>query len=71
MWILGAEDLIVLKLMFNRRKDLADVEAMMDEQGSDLDRTYVRRTLTELVGVEDERLATLRAIENDVDRRKS
>jgi hypothetical protein len=71
LWIIGAEDLVVLKLMFNRRKDLADVEALMDEQGPELDRTYIRHTLTELVGAEDERLTALQAIEHDVDRRKS
>jgi hypothetical protein len=71
LWILGAEDLAVLKLMFNRRKDLADVEALIDAQGPELDRTYVRRALAELVGAEDERLAALQAIEDDVDRRKA
>jgi hypothetical protein len=67
IWILGAEDLVVLKLMFYRRKDLADVEALMAEQGTSLDRVYVHRTLTDLVGPDDERLAALRAIEQDVD----
>lgn len=71
LWILGAEDLVVLKLMFNRRKDLADVEALLDEQGSAIDRTYIRQTLTALVGARDERLTTLRAIENDVDGRRT
>ncbi len=69
LWILGADDLAVLKLMFNRRKDLADVEAMMVEQGARLDRAYVRQTLTELVGPDDERLGALEAIERDVDQR--
>jgi hypothetical protein len=69
LWILGVDDLVVLKLMFNRRKDLADVEAVMAEQGARLDRPYVRRTLTELVGPDDERLAVLNAIERDVDQR--
>lgn len=70
MWILGAEDLVVLKLMFNRRKDLADVEALMAEQGTGLDRMYIRQALMELVGPDDERLAGLQAIERDVDRRQ-
>jgi hypothetical protein len=70
IWILGAEDLVVLKLMFHRRKDIADIEALLDEQGSTLDREYIRRTLLELVDGEDERLTTLQAIENDVDRRR-
>jgi hypothetical protein len=65
-WILGAEDLIVLKMMFFRRKDLADVEAILSEQPA-LDRPYVRRTLIELVGAADPRIATLASIEHDVD----
>ena len=68
IWILAAEDLVVLKLMFYRRKDLADIEAVLAEQGATLDRGYVHRTITELVGADDERVAALRAIEHDVDR---
>ena len=67
-WILAAEDLVVLKLMFYRRKDLADVEAVLRDQGAALDRAFVRATLVELVGAEDERVAALAAIERDVDR---
>lgn len=70
VWILGPEDLVVLKLMFYRRKDLADVEALLAEQGAGIDRSYVRRTLAELVGPEDERVAALRTIEHDVDRQQ-
>ena len=66
IWILGAEDLVVLKLMFFRRKDLADVEAVLREQAPSLDREYVRCTLIDLVGLEDERVVALRAIEQDL-----
>ena len=66
IWILGPEDLVVLKMVFFRRKDLADVEAVLRDQ-SDLDRDYVRRTLTDLVGGDDERLRVLAEIERDVD----
>lgn len=65
IWILGPEDLAVLKLMFFRRKDLADVEALLRNQPA-LDRAYVRRRLVEFVGESDERLAALDAIERDV-----
>jgi hypothetical protein len=68
LWIVGPEDLAVVKLMFFRRKDLADVEAMLRDQGKTLDREYIRRTLASLVGDDDERLTELRAIERDVDR---
>lgn len=67
LWILGPEDLAVLKLMFFRRKDLADVEALLRDQGKALDREYIRRTLIDLVGETDERVSELRAIEGDVD----
>jgi hypothetical protein len=67
LWILGPEDLVVLKLMFFRRKDLADVEAIFRDQGVSLDRHFVRQKLVELVGESDERLAALDAIEHDVD----
>jgi len=67
LWILSPEDLVVLKMMFFRRKDLADVEAVLRDQGASLDRQFVRRQLIELVGLEDERLAALEEIERDAD----
>ncbi len=67
IWILAPEDLAVLKLMFFRRKDLADVEAIYRDQGAALDRNQIRKTLLELVGDEDPRLDALAAIERDVD----
>ncbi|HUI25258.1 MAG TPA: nucleotidyltransferase family protein [Candidatus Kryptonia bacterium] len=67
LWILSPEDLVVLKMMFFRRKDLADVEAVLRDQGASLDRKFVRRQLIELAGSEDERLAALDSIERDVD----
>ena len=67
LWIVGPEDLVVLKLMFFRRKDLADVEAVLRDQGPALDRDFIRRTLIALVGEADERMRELSAIERDVD----
>ena len=66
-WVLGPEDLAVLKMMFFRRKDLADVEAMLRDQRGSFDRAYVRRRLVEFVGQDDARLASLATIERDVD----
>ena len=66
-WILAAEDLAVLKLMFFRRKDLADLEAMLRQLGSAIDRRFVRATLIGLVGADDERVVALDAVERDVD----
>ena len=67
IWILSPEDLVVLKMMFFRRKDLADVEAVLRDQKGKLDRAAVRQKLVELVGEDDERLRELEKIENDVD----
>ena len=67
LWILSPEDLVVLKMMFFRRKDLADVEAILRDQKASLDSRFVRRQLIELVGADDERLAALDAIERDID----
>ncbi|HZR79943.1 MAG TPA: hypothetical protein VFD92_02515 [Candidatus Binatia bacterium] len=60
--ILSAEDLIVLKLLFFRGKDVVDVERMVALRGEELDRDYVRRWLVDCVGEEDERVARLDAI---------
>lgn len=54
--ILSAEDLVVLKLLFFRGKDIVDIERLLVLQGERLDRTYVRRWLVDSVGEEDERV---------------
>lgn len=53
--ILGPEDLLVLKMMFFRRKDLADAEAIL-RSGESLDLGFVRRHLVEFVGEDDPRI---------------
>jgi hypothetical protein len=65
IWILGPEDLVVLKMVFFRRKDLADVEAILRDQ-RDLDLEFVRQTLISLVGEDDERIKVLSEVERDV-----
>ncbi len=67
IWVLSAEDLVVLKMLFFRRKDLADVEAVLRDQASGFDRGYVKRKLEKLVGSDDPRLNALADIERDVD----
>ncbi len=66
--ILAPHDLVVLKMMFFRRKDLADVEAVLRDQGPAFDREWVRRKLTELAGEGDERLRAWDELVRDVDR---
>lgn len=55
--ILSAEDLVVLKLLFFRGKDIVDVERVLAAQGARLDRDYVRRWLVDCVGADDARVA--------------
>lgn len=56
IYIVGPEDLLILKLMFFRRKDLADAEAVLiGREPLDLDR--IRATLVEFVGEDDPRVA--------------
>ena len=64
-WILGPEDLAVLKMMFLRRKDLADVEALARAQLTSLDFVAVRAQLVELMGENDERVGEWDTIATD------
>lgn len=57
IFVWDAETLCVFKMMFFRRKDLADVEQLLRTQGPQLDREWVRQRLTELYGVRDPRLS--------------
>lgn len=66
LWIVGPEDSCVLKMMFFRRKDLADVEAVLRDQGDALDRAFVRSKLVALVGADDQRVTTWDEIVSDV-----
>lgn len=65
-WILGPEDLVVLKMMFFRRKDLADVEGVLRALGPDLDLAFVRSTLIDLVGADDARVEAFDQIAAEV-----
>jgi hypothetical protein len=52
-----AESLCVFKMMFFRRKDIADVEQILRIQGRTLDRAWVRARLEEIYGRRDPRLS--------------
>ena len=54
-WFLSAEALCVFKLLFFRGKDLVDLERLVAVQRGDLDTTYVRRWVIDLVGEDDPR----------------
>ncbi len=55
--IWDAESLVVFKMMFFRRKDLADVEQVLRAQGARFDRAWVRQNLVEIYRARDPRLA--------------
>jgi hypothetical protein len=57
VWFLSAEAITIFKLLFFRPKDLADLERLSAVQGPDLDRAYIRRWITEMMGEDDERVA--------------
>ncbi|MBI3930375.1 MAG: hypothetical protein HY319_32870 [Armatimonadetes bacterium] len=67
LWIWAPEDLILFKLLYFRRKDEADVEAILSIQGQSVERDYVRGWLIDMVGEGDPRVtfwdALLREIE--------
>ena len=62
--ILAPEDLIVLKLLFHRHKDIVDIERIV-AAGTALDWPYVRHWLIECVGEDDARMATLNTLPGD------
>jgi hypothetical protein len=55
--IWDAETLAVFKMMFFRRRDLADIEQIVQSQEEKLDRDWVRRQLVEIYGPRDPRVA--------------
>lgn len=55
--IWDAESLVVFKMMFFRRKDIADVEQILRTQGRLLDRTWIQQQLEAIYGARDPRLA--------------
>ena len=56
-YYLSPEATAIFKLLFFRAKDQLDVEKLVAVQGADLDRTYVRRWMVEMMGEGDERVA--------------
>lgn len=51
----SAEDLVILKLLWLRDKDRADLRALVAARGASLDLTWIRERLAEMVPVGDER----------------
>ena len=61
-WVLSREALAVFKLLFFRPKDLADVAQLVATAPSAIDTQYVRRSLADMMGEDDERVRRWDAI---------
>ena len=61
-WIWDAETLCVFKMMFFRPKDLVDVQSILREQSSTLDRAWVDAMLVDLYGQRDPRITRWREL---------
>ncbi len=57
--VLSAEDLVIFKTIFNRRKDWPDIEQVVATQGSRFDAEYARSWLRRILGEDDSRIARL------------
>jgi hypothetical protein len=61
-FIWDAETLCVFKMMFFRRKDLTDVEAVLRAHGDALDRQWIETSLIDLYGPRDPRIGQWREL---------
>ena len=53
------EDLIILKVLWRRPKDVADIQGLIAAAGRTVDAAYVRSTLAAILPTEDPRHAEL------------
>lgn len=56
------EDLVILKTLWHRRKDIADVHALIAGRGGQLDADFVRSTLHSLLPADDPRHAEIHGL---------
>lgn len=64
--IWDAESLTVFKMMFFRRKDVADVEQILRSRGAELDRVWIRQHLVELYGSRDPRTSQWDELDREI-----
>ncbi len=55
IWVVSAEDLVLLKLLFGRTKDVADLERLFAVRGDRLDHLYIVRGMDTLFPQNDPR----------------
>jgi hypothetical protein len=68
IWIWDSETLVVFKMMFFRRKDLADVEQILRAQSGKLDRQWIRSQIEAIHGARDPRLVQWDEIDREIER---
>lgn len=56
-WYLSAEATALFKLLFFRTKDKLDLDNLLQVRGEQLDQSYIRRWLVDMMGADDERVA--------------
>jgi hypothetical protein len=56
-WFLSPESLAVFKLLFFRPKDLADLERLVGTAGASMNLSWVRQSIVDMLGPEDQRIA--------------
>ena len=66
VWVWDAETLVVFKMMFFRRKDIADVEQVLTVQGAGFDRSWVREQLLAMYRTRDPRLAAWDELDGEI-----
>ncbi|MEM9191632.1 MAG: hypothetical protein AAGF12_20840 [Myxococcota bacterium] len=57
-YFLAPEAIAIFKLLFYRLKDRGDLERLVAVRGELLDHAYIRRWIVEMMGQDDERVAT-------------
>lgn len=62
-YYLSKEDIVVMKLIYHRPKDILDLEHIFATQQAALDLDYIRGWLVEIAGAGDRRLETLADLE--------
>lgn len=53
VYFVTAEDIVLLKFLFHRAKDVADIQTLLAVRASSLDRTYLTQTLQRLLPADD------------------
>jgi hypothetical protein len=66
IFIWDPETLCVFKLMFFRRKDLADLEQILRVQGNQLDHSWVGRQIIQIYGERDPRVSQWQELVNEL-----